>query len=231
MLDAILTVVDAKHVLPHLHETKPDGVENETIEQIAFADKIILNKLDLLDPATADHDKAILIKEIRKINTSVEIFETTYGKLEPISNILNIRAFDLASVLEKEGDAFLSEDGQDHEHDASIGSVGIVFDGALQLHKLNTWLTILLRDHGVDIFRSKGILNIADSEARYVFQGVHMLLTISSSDDNTTTNGQPDTTTTIRPWKPNEARTNRLIFIGRNLNREVLTSKFKECLV
>ena len=68
-------------------------------------------------------------------------------------------------------------------HDASVTSVGIEVQGSLDLTRLNSWLTRLLQEKGVDIFRSKGVLNIACSDARYVFQGVHMLMGISSSAD------------------------------------------------
>lgn len=213
-LDAIITVVDTKHVLQHLLEEKPDGVENETVEQIAFADRILLNKIDLV----SSDEKNNVINEIRKVNKFVDIIETQQSKVTNLNQILNIKAFDLDKVLQKEED-FLDINAE-HEHDESVTSVGIEFDGALNLMKLNTWLTILLRDNGVNIFRSKGILNIDGSDARYVFQGVHMLMSISSSDEGVG-----------RSWKDNEKRTNRLIFIGRDLNRNDITSKFKECLV
>ena len=213
-LDAIITVVDTKHVLQHLLEEKPDGVENETVEQIAFADRILLNKIDLV----SSDEKNNVINEIRKVNKFVDIIETQQSKVTNLNQILNIKAFDLDKVLQKEED-FLDINAE-HEHDESVTSVGIEFDGALNLMKLNTWLTILLRDNGVNIFRSKGILNIDGSDARYVFQGVHMLMSISSSDEGVG-----------RSWKDNEKRTNRFISIGRNLNRNDITSKFKECLV
>lgn len=213
-LDAIVTVVDAKHVLPHLLEEKPEGVENETVEQVAFADRILLNKIDLV----TDQEKQRVISELRKINEFCEIFETEHSKVGALTDVLNIGAFDLARVLQKEED-FLDTEAE-HEHDTSVSSVGIEFKGKLDLHKLNTWLTVLLRDHGVDIFRSKGILNIDGSDARFVFQGVHMLMSISSSDDGVG-----------RPWKEGEVRTNRLVFIGRNLDRGKLNERFQECVV
>jgi len=213
-LDAIVTVVDAKHVLPHLKEEKEEGVENETVEQVAFADKIVLNKIDLV----TEDEKQEVIKELRKVNEFCEIFETQHSKVNALSDILNVRAFDLNRVLQKEED-FLDTDG-DHQHDTSVSSVGIEFEGSLDLNKLNTWLTVLLRDNGVNIFRSKGILNIAGSNARFVFQGVHMLMSISSSDEGVG-----------RPWKEGEPRTNKLIFIGRDLDRATISAKFQECLV
>ena len=53
-LDGIITVVDAAHVLSHLDEEKPEGAESESVEQLAFADRIILNKCDLAAHGTAE---------------------------------------------------------------------------------------------------------------------------------------------------------------------------------
>merc|ERR1711935_42078 len=76
-LDAIITVVDAKHVGPHLREEKPEGVENETVEQVAFADKILLNKIDLV----SQDEKEEVVKELRKVNEFCDIFETEHSKI------------------------------------------------------------------------------------------------------------------------------------------------------
>merc|ERR1740116_203025 len=73
VLDGILTLVDAKHIIEHLDEEKPEGVENEAVEQIAFADRILLNKCDLADEA----ELAEVEKRIRMINASVPIKRTT----------------------------------------------------------------------------------------------------------------------------------------------------------
>merc|ERR1712193_542416 len=72
-LDGILTLVDAKHVIQHLDEQKPDGVENEAVEQIAFADRILLNKCDLVDEETLVEVE----KRIRAVNETVPIKRTT----------------------------------------------------------------------------------------------------------------------------------------------------------
>ena len=100
-----------------------------------------------------------------------------------------------------------------HEHDDEIISVGITTPGDLDAKKLNAWLSKLLREQGPDIYRMKGVLSIRGEPNRFVFQGVHMLL-----------DGQPD-----RPWGT-EKRHNKLIFIGRNLNRAELNASFRECL-
>jgi G3E family GTPase len=102
----------------------------------------------------------------------------------------------------------------DHEHDDTVGSVGIAEPGDLHPERFNAWLGELLRDKGQDIFRMKGVLSIAGVDERYVFQGVHMLF-----------DGRAD-----RPWN-GEPRTNKLIFIGRDLDRAALEHGFRSCLV
>eukprot|EP00519_Triparma_laevis_P014083 CAMPEP_0182494292 /NCGR_PEP_ID=MMETSP1321-20130603/3169_1 /TAXON_ID=91990 /ORGANISM="Bolidomonas sp., Strain RCC1657" /LENGTH=345 /DNA_ID=CAMNT_0024697329 /DNA_START=9 /DNA_END=1049 /DNA_ORIENTATION=- len=212
-LDAIITVVDCAHVIPHLDEVKPEGVENESVEQVAFADKILLNKIDLV----TQEEKDAVIAKVRGINKLAEVIETTQSAVD-LNRILGVKAFDLDRVLQVEED-FLDTEGE-HEHDNSVTSVGITLPGALSLPKLNLWLTTLLQTRGTDIFRSKGVLNISGSDSRHVFQGVHMLMGISSSEEGVG-----------RGWKEGEERENRIVFIGRNLNREELVEGFKNCLV
>jgi G3E family GTPase len=208
-LDAIVTVVDAKHLLAHLDDDKPTGVENEAVEQLAFADRVVLNKVDLVpDPA----ELAELEARIRSINGLAPIIRTAYGKVD-LDAILDVGAFDLDRVL-AEDPSFLDLDAE-HQHDQSVSSVGIEVRGAVDVDRLNGWLSPLLRDKGADIFRSKGILAIDGWEERYVFQGVHMLL-----------DGRAD-----RAWQAGEDRVNRLVFIGRNLDRAQLEQGFRACLV
>ena len=205
-LDAIVTVVDAKHLLPHLDEEKPDGVENEALEQLAFADRIVLNKIDLAD----DDELSEVESRIQEVNPLAPIIRTQHGKVN-LDAILDVGAFSLDRVLADDPE-FLDPDAE-HQHDLTVTSVGIEVEGDLDLERLNDWLGNLLRTKGTDIFRSKGILSIAGMEERYVFQGVHMLL-----------DGQPNGT-----WGQEERR-NRLVFIGRNLDRESLEKSFRSCL-
>jgi G3E family GTPase len=169
-LDAILTIVDAKHIAQHLDEEKPEGVENESVEQIAFADVIMLNKCDLVsaEQLTAVKDK------IKAINTYSAVFETRFSVV-PLRNVLGISAFDLTRVVEMDS-AFLdvgatlaalptaiavrsrvcvrATDGE-HKHDESVTSVGIKCTGAMHPETFKAWLSELLQEKGVDIFRSK----------------------------------------------------------------------------
>ena len=206
-LDAIVTVVDAIHLIQHLDDEKEDGVENEAVEQLAFADRVLLNKIDLVTVAEREE----VVRRIRSINANAEIIPTTMSKVD-LDQILGVGAFDLNRVLEMEPE-FLSD--TEHQHDQSITSVGIDCEGEVSVQKINEWLGWLLGERGTDIFRMKGILNMWGDNRRFVFQGVHMLF-----------DGTPG-----QPWGEGEARRNRMVFIGRNLDREDLERRFKSCLV
>jgi G3E family GTPase len=101
-----------------------------------------------------------------------------------------------------------------HEHDETVTSVGIIQERPLDRPRFEEWMQRLLRFRGVDLFRTKGILNFEGANQRFVFQGVHMLL-----------DGKED-----RPWKPGETRRSQVIFIGRNLDRAELRAGFDSCL-
>ncbi|GAA2787604.1 GTP-binding protein [Saccharopolyspora taberi] len=205
-LDAIVTVVDAKHIIQHLDDDKPEGTENEAVEQLAFADRVVLNKTDLVDTA----EIAEVQRRIHAINAGVRILPAQHGNAD-LDEILGVRAFDLDKILAEEPE-FL--DDTDHQHDPTVTSVGIETSGAVNVERLNEWLGTLLGERGTDLFRSKGILNLAGTDQRYVFQGVHMLH-----------DGELGT-----PWREDEPRRNRMVFIGRNLDREQLENEFRACL-
>jgi G3E family GTPase len=206
-LDGIITVVDAAHLLPHLDEVKPEGVENEALEQIAFADRIVLNKTDLVD----EGELAEVRRRITEVNRLADIVETVQCKVD-LAAVLDVGGFDLSRALVLDP-AFLAEDAE-HQHDLSVTSVGIELPGDLAMEPLNDWLGWLLSNRGVDIFRSKGILSVDGMPERYVFQGVHMLFDGTEGE----------------PWGDAE-RGSRAVFIGRNLDREELESGLRACLV
>jgi G3E family GTPase len=199
-LDAVVTVVDAKHIWQHWEA-------DEAQEQIAFADIILLNKIDLVTPEQLNE----LESKIRAMNAIAKIYRTQNTELA-MDALLGIEAFNLDRALEIDPN-FLGEDT--HEHDESVYSIAIVESGEVDGNKLNSWLSNLLQTQGQDIFRMKGILNIAGEKERFVFQGVHMLL-----------DGKPD-----RPWKSDRERKNELVFIGRNLDEVRLKEDFRSCLV
>lgn len=200
LLDAVITVIDAKHIQQHFEA-------DEAQEQIAFADIILLNKIDLATPEELEE----LEKKIRSINRMAKIYQTHNTEIA-MDYLLGVKAFDLNDALAIDPN-FLDEDT--HEHDNSIASISIVEPGELDFQKVSDWIGYLLRTQGTDIFRLKGILNIQGMPERFVFQGVHMLL-----------DAQPD-----RPWKPQEIRQNQLVFIGRNLDEVQLKEDFQQCLI
>lgn len=177
----------------------------ECQEQIAFADVILLNKTDLVSPETLEN----LEKRIRVLNRFAKIVRTERCSL-PITEILDVGAFDLTRALDIDP-AFLSETA--HEHDATVTSVGFQVPGEMDETRLEEFVRTLLRERGVDIFRMKGILSVKGKDQRLVLQGVHMLLE----------------GTLGRPWDKDE-RSNKLVFIGKNLNREELSAGFAACL-
>ena len=200
-LDAVVTVVDAKHIVQHWDA-------DEALEQIAFADIVMLNKTDLVTVDELDQ----LETRIRSMNAFAKIYRTQDSQIE-MDNILGVGAFDLDRTLEVEP-GFLTDD-HEHEHDVGIISVALLESAPIDGEKLHNWITELLRTKGQDIFRMKGILNVGGSDHRYVFQGVHMIF-----------DGKVD-----RLWKPQEQRKSELVFIGRNLDRKMLESEFQDCLV
>merc|ERR1712060_352575 len=151
-IDGILTLVDAKHIIQHLDDEKPEGVENEAVEQIAFADRILLNKCDLVD---AEEELLEVEKRIRAINEKVPIKRTINSEVE-MDYVMGIKGFSLDNIVDMD-DAFL-DDSHDHQHDERVSSVGIDVPGEVVQQKLNAWISGLLNDKGVDLFRSKGVL-------------------------------------------------------------------------
>ncbi|KAI5083106.1 hypothetical protein GOP47_0002849 [Adiantum capillus-veneris] len=249
-LDGVLTLVDAKHAPQHLDEKKPEGVVNEAVQQIAYADRILLNKVDLVTESDLD----VLGQRIKAINEMARLKRTKYGEVD-LDYVLGIGGFDLERIEKdimddkpaKEHehghdhicDSTCNHDDHDHHHekhehghakeehskhhhhhhhhahDSGVGSVSIVCEGTLDLDKINMWLGTLLSENADDIYRCKGVLSVDGIEQRYVFQAVHALF-----------EGGTD-----RDWQADEKRVNKLVFIGKKLERESLEKGFKECIL
>ena len=208
-LDGIITVVDAKHAIQHIDEEKPEGVENEAVEQLAFADRIMLNKIDL---ASEDELKEVEDK-IKSINGFAPIYRTENSIIHP-EELINIGSFDLERTLEMDPE-FLDTDAE-HEHDQRVTSTSSKFEGELNVNKLERWIGKLMREKAEDLFRYKGVLAVKGMDEKYVFQGVHMLFGGNFSKD-------------IGLWKQDEKRECRFVFIGRDLDHEALQSGLMDC--
>jgi len=230
VLDSVTTVVDAKHILLRLSDSP------EAMEQIAFADQIVLNKTDLV---SAD-DLRMIEARIRRINPLAPIHRAQRSNV-PLEAILGRGGFDLDRILDLEPQ-FLNpahgEDGHvhdehcghdhdhghhghahhDHDHDLSrhddaIKGVSLRLDRQIDANKVTRWLNDLLAAQGPDILRAKGILDIKGEERRMVFQAVHMILEGDLQG----------------PWRSEADRYSRMVFIGRNLDEAALKAGFEGC--
>ena len=209
-LDGIITVVDAKHIIQHLDDEKPEDVENESVEQLAFADRIMLNKIDLVD----EEELQVVEARIKSINNHAPIYRTENSLIEP-KELINIGSFDLDRTLEMDPE-FLDTESE-HEHDQRVTSTSARFVGELNVNKLERWIGRLMRDKGEDLFRYKGVLSVKGMDEKFVFQGVHMLFSGDFSED-------------IGLWKEGETRECRFVFIGRNLDHKALQEGLMDCI-
>jgi G3E family GTPase len=200
-LDAVITVVDAKHVLQRLKDSP------EAEDQIAFADIIILNKLDLVGEAELQEVEAA----IRAINPYATVHKTKNSDIA-LEKIFDRGAFDLNRILQIEPE--FMEGKHSHNHDSAVKSVALQSDRAVIMGRFEQWIGGVLADQGPNILRSKGVLNIRNSPRRFVFQAVHMVA--DSAPGN--------------PWKDGEKKTSKLVFIGRNLDKDALKTGFEACL-
>ena len=194
-LNGVVTVVDSKHISQQIdHST-------EAREQIAFADLVLLNKLDLISP----EDLQELEYKIKNLNRAARIYQTRNSDVE-IAKVLDLQSLDIEAKAQDHDD--------DHKHTDDISTVSIVTAGELNGVKLSQWFRQLLAEFGPSIMRMKGILNLRNDPDQFVFQGVHLLF-----------EGRPG-----RAWAEGEERTNRLVFIGRDLDGEKITNGFQACL-
>jgi G3E family GTPase len=201
-LDAIVTVVDAKHLPARLKDSA------EAQEQVAFADILVLNKMDLVTEAEA----AEVERMIKAINPYAEIRRATKSDV-PLDAVIGRDAFNLARILEKEPDFLSGEDH--HEHDSEVNSVSFEVSRPIDAEKFNVWINQLLQSKGQDLLRTKGILHYAGDNRRFAFQAVHM---IADGDY-------------IGDVKDGDPRKSKIVFIGRDLNRPQLRRGFESCQV
>ena len=199
-LDAIVTVVDARHLPQRLEDS------HEAEEQVAFADVILVNKTDLVAP----DELAAVEARIRRINPYARLLRTNRCDV-PLGEVLDRRAFDLDRILALEPD-FLTD--AEHEHDEDVTSISLRSPSPVDPQRFMPWLQDLVRERGQDILRTKGILAFPDEARRFVVQGVHMLLEGDLQ----------------RAWTPDEARDSRLVLIGRRLDRAALERGFASCV-
>src|SRR5665213_548723 len=176
LLDAVVTVVDAKHAGATLDQ------HDEARRQVGFADRILISKTDLVDESAAD----ALQRRLRRMNPRAQQKKVHFGEAD-VKEILDIRGFNLDAALEVDP-AFLAEG--EHEHDDEVKSFVWKDARELDMEKIETFLSLMVQNYGEDLLRYKGILNVRGEPRRMIFQGVHMLM-----------GGTPG-----KPWEAGEAR-------------------------
>lgn len=204
-LDAIVTVIDAKHFLQHLDDPlRVPGTVNEAERQLAFADRIILNKCDLVSEA----ELAELERRIRLVNAMSPVIRSQRSAV-PIGDIIGINAFstDRASGL-------LAQPESIGAHSVDIRTTSIVeLRPVPSVAAFERWFGSLLWEtetRKLEVFRAKAVISVANDDTRYVLQAVHELFDVSPSG----------------VWPADETRKTRMVFIGRNLNRDALLKSF-----
>jgi G3E family GTPase len=200
LLDAVITVVDAQHAQTQLDQHK------EAMEQVGFADRLLMSKVDLVEPAQQEALRA----RLTRINPRAPIRAVHFGNA-PIDEILDIRGFNLNAVLEIDPD-FLKDD--EHEHDDTISSFVFTSDRAFDAVKLEDFLGGLTQVYGPDMLRYKGVLFVKGSDRQMVFQGVHMMMGADLG----------------RRWQPGEKPSSKMVFIGRKLPKDMFIQGLKQCL-
>jgi G3E family GTPase len=226
-LDAVITVADAKWLSDRLKDAP------EAKNQIAFADVILINKTDLVEP----QELSKLEARIRGLNPYARVHRTERAKID-INEVLGRNAFDLDRILDIEPNFLEGEEDHEHDHhhdhshdhhgahhhhhgnglkhyhDEDMQSVSLRSDAPLNPDKFFPWVQDLVATEGPNILRCKGILSFKDDPERFVFQGVHMIL---DGDHQ-------------RPWRADETRDSRIVFIGRNLPEDKIRQGFESCI-
>ncbi|XP_054533332.1 zinc-regulated GTPase metalloprotein activator 1B isoform X6 [Pan troglodytes] len=197
-LDGIITIVDSKYGLKHLTQEKPDGLINEATRQVALADIILINKTDLVPE-----------EDVKKLRTTIRV---------DLSNVLDLHAFDSLSGISLQKKLQHVPGTQPHL-DQSIVTITFEVPGNAKEEHLNMFIQNLLWEknvrnkdnHCMEVIRLKGLVSIKDKSQQVIVQGVHELYDLEETPVS---------------WKDDTERTNRLVLIGRNLDKDILKQLF-----
>ncbi len=199
-LDAFVTVVDAVNLERNLEQS------NEAVEQVAFSDIVLINKMDLVTPEKMAEVK----RRVRSLNPLAKIYYTANAEID-LSEIIGVGAFDLVQKLDVDPE-FLGD--HEHEHDPAIGSFVLHESRPIDVNRLMTWMSGIAAERGDDLYRTKGLFYANGFDERLVFQSVRMLTTLRRD----------------RLWEPNEAKMTQFVVIGKNLNREEFAAGLNGCV-
>ncbi len=200
LLDAVITVVDAKHAQSQLDQ------HQEAQEQVGFADRLLISKSDLVDAPSLEH----LALRLATMNPRAAQSRVQFGQID-LAQVLDLRSFKLNTAIEIEPH-FLSGEHH-HQHADSVSSFVYRSEHALDEPTFNRLMDALIASHGPDLLRYKGVLNLSGRKNRVVFQGVHASIGVEEGPS----------------WGPDERRATTLVFIGRDLPREVIEHGLAQC--
>ena len=201
LLDAIVTLVDAKHAMAQLDE------HHEAQEQVGFADRILVSKTDLV---TSDELRTLEAR-LKRMNARAPVKAAHFGDA-PLNELLDIRGFNLNAILEIEPD-FLTD--VTHEHDDDVTSFVFRATKPFDSDRLEDFFSAILRVYGPKLMRYKGVISVAGTDRRVVLQGVHMLMGSDAAS----------------AWKKGEARDSKIVFIGKDMPKDVILQGLEQCLV
>lgn len=204
-LDAIVALVDAAHIEAHLDDERYDGFNNQAVDQIISADRIIVNKVDLVEPSTVDR----IISRVRRLNQRSKVATSSFAEVN-LEDILGTRSFELSQRAAADP-SFLSNDYW-HGHDPGVETFAIRISGELDASAVENAAGAIADQFGADLLRWKGVLAVADHATRVALQGVHRMWEMHDLD----------------LWS-GEHRDSRVVFIGRKLERIALEQLFKSC--
>ena len=199
LLDAVITVVDAKHGMTQLKDF------TEAQQQVAFADRLLVSKTDV----TTEDETQKLMERLRGLNVRAPITKVNFG-VTPIKELIDIRGFNLNAILDIQPD-FLTN--SDHEHHDEVASFYIKTDKPLDVRKVDRYIGSLINLYGEQMLRYKGILNIKGEPRRVVFQGVHMMAGFDFASE----------------WPEDAKRESTVVFIGRKLPEALFRELFEDC--
>jgi len=226
VLDAVLTLVDAKHANSQLDSRQ------EARRQVGFADQIFISKSELVDGPSLD----ALAHRLKHMNPRAPHTKVHFGEV-PLKEVLDLRGFNLNAKLDIDPDFLKADDhshdhhGHDHDHhdhehgehcdhphhhvhDDDVKSFVYRADRAFNPAKLEDFLGAIVQVYGPKMLRYKGVLDMKGTDRKVIFQGVHQLM---GSD--------------LGPkWMPGEKRQSKMVFIGIDMPREVLEQGLEGCL-
>ena len=233
VLDAVVTVVDARHAMAQLDDNE------EAQRQVGFADKLLISKTDLVSAAELAELKA----RLKRINPRAPMVHADFG-VTALDEVLNIRGFNLNDKLDIDPDFLTADEAYEdahhhaHDHDGEHEHVhteacdhsndhhhshhtddiaAFVFKSARPFDpaRLDEFLGSLVQVFGPRMLRYKGVLWMEEAERKVVFQGVHQIM---GSDLGA-------------KWGENEERGSKMVFIGKNLPKDVFIRGLEQCLV